>query len=227
MVKFVVGSATNSTFFLQTQQMLYSLHCQLPDGFEVMLFDNGLTPPQINILQNNFGFCKINIFKRHLTTYERQSYLFKTWAHELALTKGDCIYMWLDSKTLLKYDENRILRMLEKQPVYGHIPFPQAEHLWTDKRTMDAIGLDETDRHTGQIQASAMVFDLRTNEAQDFLNTLILLNKEKEIITPEGTSKGFNPPTHRQDQSVFSCLMKKAGYRDNDLRWAMMHATLF
>jgi len=99
--------------------------------------------------------------------------------------------------------------------------------LWTDKRTMDAIGLDETDRHTGQIQASAMLFDLRMNEAQDFLNTLILLNKEKEIITPEGTSKGFNPPTHRQDQSVFSCLMKKAGYRDNDLRWAMMHATLF
>jgi len=227
MVKYVIATATNSQFYVQTQQMLYSLHCLLPDGFEVLIFDNGLTAQQSAILQSSFGFAHISVFKRQLTTYDRQSYLFKTWAHELALQMGDCIYMWLDSKTMLKYDENKILRMLEKQPVYGHMPFPQPEHYWTDIRTMDAIELDEVDRQTPQIQASAMLFDLRTNEAKAFLSTLIYLNRQKEIITPEGTFKGFEPPTHRQDQSVFSCLMKKSGYKDNDHLWAMMHCSLY
>lgn len=228
MVKYIVGTATNSHFFLQTQQMLYSLHCLLPDGFSVMIFDNGLHPQQKAILQSNFGFCNKTIFTRNLTTYDRQSYLFKTWSHELALHSfKDHIYLWLDSKTNLKYDENKLLKILARQPVWGHIAFPQPEHYWTDKRTMDAIGLNEEDRQTPQTQASAMLFDLRTNEAQQFLADLIELNRNKDVLTPQGSTKGFNPPTHRQDQSVFSCLLKKRGYKENDEKWAMMHNTLF
>ena len=228
MSNFIVGTASNSSYFIQLQQMLYSLHILLPNGTTVLILDNGLKSSQIKILNKHFGFLNIKIIKRELTPYERTSYLFKTFIHEVVLKEySNHIYLWLDTKTNLKYDNEKIEGMLEHQSVYSHSPFSQAESLWTDLRTMNLIGLDEVSRETPQFQASAMMFDLRNEKGRDFLEQLIKLNYQKDIITPEGTTKGNNPPTHRQDQSVFSCLLKKFGYTRNPSLWAICHQTIF
>jgi len=227
MTKFVVGTASCSQFFLQTQQMLYSLQDHLPDNTNVLLLDNGLTTHQRNILINNFGFVKITFFQKELSAWERSSYIFKTYIHQIALENySNHIYLWLDAKTNLKYNQSQLLQILKKQPVYSHIPFQQAEELWTDQRTLDLMNIEKKDTQTPQFQASAMVFDFRTNEAKEFMKELIKFNKRKEVITPEGSFKGVNAPTHRQDQSVFSCLLKKYGYVDNYFIWARCHNTL-
>ena len=227
MTQFCIGTASCSHFFLQTQQMLYSLQDHLPNNTTVLLLDNGLTAHQINILMNNFGFVKIKFFQKELTPWERSSYIFKTYIHEIALENySNHIYLWLDAKTNLKYNQSQLLQILKKQPVYSHIPFSQAEELWTDKRTIELMELSFPATQTPQFQASAMIFDFRTNEAKEFMKELIKYNKRKEVITPEGSFKGVNPPTHRQDQSVFSCLLKKYGYVDNYFIWARCHNTL-
>ena len=227
-VKWVIGTAINSKFFIQAQQMLYTIQGNLPIGTIVLVLDNGMTEKQKKILVNYFGFVNFIFFKRDLTTYERQSYYFKSIIHKIALEKyKDCVYIWLDSKTNLKYDENKLLGLLAQQPVYSHVAFPQTERLWTDKRTLDLMEISEEDRETGQFQASAMLFDLRNPRGIQFLEELIRLNDNRDILAPEGSVKGFTPPTHRQDQSVFSCLLKKFKFTNNDYVWAIMHQTLF
>lgn len=228
-INYVIGTATTSTYFLETQQMLYSVNKLIPDGFKVILCDNGLEERQRNILKNNFGFCNLEIFEKSLSTYERKNYLFKNIVLKkcLEIANENTIYIWLDAKTMLKYNEKLILDMLEIQPIYGHIVFPEPEYLWTDKRTMDLLKLNEEDRQTFQIQASAMLFDLRKKEAIEFIDKYLQLCDTEEVIAPIGSSKGFTTPTHRQDQSVFSCCMKKMGYyTNNNKMWAIMHNTI-
>lgn len=228
MTKFVVGTASTSQFYYQTQQMLYCLQDHLPNCTTVLLLDNGLTENQRKTLTSGFGFIKLIYFQKELTPWERTSYFFKTYIHEIALNNySDHIYMWLDAKTNLKYNESQILKLLENQPVYSHIPFQQKEELWTDQRTLDLMNIEKKDRITPQFQASAMLFDFRSNEAKEFMKELIELNKRKEVITPENSFKGVNPPTHRQDQSVFSCLLKKYGFIDNNYIWARCHNTIY
>lgn len=228
MTKFVVGTASCSKFYTQTQQMLYSLQDMIPNHSTVLILDNGLTEHQIKTLAGGFKFMKIIFFQKALDYWEKTSYIFKTYIHEIALNNfPDSIYMWLDAKTSLKYNESQILKILADQPVYSHIAFPQKEELWTDKRTIELMEMNYHDTQTPQFQASAMLFDLRTNEAKEFLKELMKYNRRKEVITPEGSFKGINPPTHRQDQSVFSCLLKKYGYVDNTHIWARCHMTLY
>jgi hypothetical protein len=228
-VNYIVGTATTKDYFFETQQMLYSLYTLLPNDVKVVICDNGLDEKQRNILKNNFGFCNIEIFEKKLSDYEKKNYLFKNIVLRkcLEMSNKDTIYMWLDAKTMLKYNEKQILEMLEVQPIYGHIVFNEPEYLWTDKRTLDLLKLDIHDRKTFQIQASAMLFDLRKKETKEFIDKFLDLCDTEEVIAPKGSSKGFTTPTHRQDQSVFSCCMKKMGYYiHNNKPWAIMHNTI-
>lgn len=227
-VNWVIGTAINSKFFIQAQQMLYSIQGHLPIGTTVLVLDNGMTDKQRTILVNHFGFVKFIFLKKDLSIYERQSYYFKAIIHKIALEQyKDCVYIWLDTKTTLKFDENKLLGLLAQQPVYSHVAFPQPERIWTDERTLDLMEITKEDRETGQFQASAMLFDLRNPTAVKFLDELIRLNDNKDILSPEGSVKGSHPPTHRQDQSIFSCLLKKYKFIKNDYIWAICHQTLF
>ena len=227
MTKYIVATATTSIYFYETQQLLNSLNNLLPQTTEVIIYDNGLLQSQIVIITTKFNYLNITLIKRYLTIYEQTSYYFKTIAHKYIREKYEnCVYIWLDAKTMLKYDCDELELMLINQPVYSHKPFNEAEDLWTDKRTMDLMEIDEKDRKTPQYQASAMMFDLRTNKGIDFLDKLIDYNNDKDILTPRGTKKGFKTPTHRQDQSVFSCLLKKYGYTKNPSNWAICHNTI-
>ena len=224
MTKFVIGTASNSIFFQHLQQMLYSLRVNLPDQTTVLILDNGLRPFQIEILKKHFGFLKLIFYKKELTQYEKSSYLFKTFIHEIAIESySNHIYLWMDSMTNLKADTNQILKMLADQPVYSLYAFEEPESKWTDKRTMDIIGLNDEQRQTPQFQAGGQIHDLRNKDGRLFLETLIGYNYQKECITPEGSSRA----NHRQDQSVFSCLLKKMGYVIPPNLWATCHNRIF
>ena len=224
MTKFVIGTASNSIFFPHLQQMLYSLRVNLPEQTTVLILDNGLRPFQVEILKKHFGFLKLIFYEKQLTQYEKSSYLFKTFIHEIALEQyTNHIYLWMDSMTTLKADSNKLLQMLEVQPVYSLYAFDEAESKWTDKRTMDIIGLNDEQRQTPQFQAGGQIHDLRNIKAIEFLSTLIKYNYQKECITPEGSSR----KSHRQDQSVFSCLLKKWGYVIPPNLWATCHNRIF
>ena len=224
MTKFVIGTASNSIFFPHLQQMLYSLRVNLPDQTTVLILDNGLRPFQIEILNKHFGFLKLIFHRKQLTQYEKTSYLFKTFIHEIALKEySNHIYLWMDSMTNLKADSNKILKMLEDQPVYSLYAFEEPESKWTDKRTMDIIGLNDEQRQTPQFQAGGQIHYLRNKDGRLFIDTLIGYNYQKECITPEGSSRA----NHRQDQSVLSCLLKKMGYVKNPNLWATCHNRIF
>lgn len=228
-MNYILATATNSHYYLETQQMLYSINKLLPNGVKVIIMDNGLTQTQSSILKERFGFCDVEIFKHNLTQYEKESYYFKAIVLQRALEKANdnTILFWLDAKTMLKYNEKQILDILKISPVYGHTNYPQKERLWTDKRTMDYFSLSEEDRENFQVQSPAMLFDLRTKEGKEFVLEFIECLNKKDILTPNGSNKGFTPPTHRQDQSVFSCLVKKKGlFKFNNQPWSIMHNTL-
>lgn len=228
---FVVGTAANSNFFLNLQQMIYSLRGNVPEGTPVVILDNGLKPEQRNLLKIHFGFVRIIIIEKQLTPFQKTSYQFKCLVHDYILNEfPDKIYLWLDTKTNLKYNQIKLVELTNRCLVWGHTPFHQAEHLWTDKRTMDALGLEEYHRQTLQIQASAMLVDLRKQKGKEFLKLLIDTTLIDEIVCPPGSNKGSNPPSHRQDQSIMSCLMKREGYLGtlvSNEPWALCHNTLF
>lgn len=229
-MRVVVGTASCNKFFLETQQLFYSLHGNLPPGTTVVLLDNGLKERQLKLLKERFGFVKIITFTKQLSAWERSSYIFKIDVLQFVREHLDCdIYMWMDAKNVLKDNLETITKLLQKQPVWGTAPFSQAEHLWTDKRTLDALDISEEDRSTNQIQASGYMIDFTQEKGRNFAEQLINYSLVKDIITPEGSKKGAEPPTHRQDQSVLSALMKKNGFKiqlEEGTTWVKNHCTL-
>ena len=231
-MKFIVGTASNSHFFIHLQQMLHSLHHNIPDDSIIIIQDNGLKEAQKKCLLDNYGFFRYVFMKKDLTPWERDSYIFKLDVLDLALNqlRKECdVYLWMDSRNVLKHDVEQIKKDLAICPVWGTTPFNQAEHLWTDKRTLDAMEIKEEDRNTIQIQASGYMIDFQNPLGIEFATELIEYSRDESIITPEGTTKGQQPPTHRQDQSVFSCLMKKKGFKnmlEEDNKWVVNHNTL-
>lgn len=225
--KWVVATGTCDRFFYETQMMIYSLRTLLPRDTVVIIYDNGLLEKQIDIFKTNFDFFNIVYFRHIPTQHERESFQIKSIAHEFV--KRDYsdfdVYMWLDSKTTLKYNHIQLSRMLDIEPVWGYNPIDK-ESNWTDVRTMDALSLSTEDRKLAHIQASGMMFDLHDSRGKSFFYELIDLTWNDDIITPEGTDRS----NHRQDQSLFSCLLKKRGFHKTISHWenwAMHHNTIY
>lgn len=228
--KWVVATGTCNKYFYDTQQMIYSLRTLLPRDTVVIIYDNGLTENQINIFKTKFDFFNIVYFRHIPTRQERASYQVKSFAHEFV--KKDYsdfdVYMWLDSKTTLKYNHIQLSRMLDAEPVWGYLPVDK-EVDWTDPRTMNALELSEEDRQSRHIQSSAMMFDMHDARGKSFFYEYLHLTWDINIIAPQGSTKGFTTPSHRQDQSLLSCLMKKRGFHRTITHfepWAVNHNTI-
>jgi len=228
--KWVVATGTCNKYFYDTQQMIYSLRTLLPRDTVVIIYDNGLTETQIDILKTRFDFFNIVYFRHIPTRQERASYQVKSFAHEFV--KKDYsdfdVYMWLDAKTTLKYNHIQLSRMLDSESVWGYNPIDKEEN-WTDSRTMDALDISVEDRLSSQIQSSAIMFDLHDARGKSFFYEFLDLTWNSDIIAPKGSTKGVTPPSHRQDQSLLSCLMKKRGfYRTltHFEHWAQNHNTI-
>ena len=182
--KWVVATATCGKYFLETQQMLYSLRTLLPRDTVVVIYDNGLSENQIDIIKTRFDFFNI-VYFRHIPTYqERKSYQFKSFAHEFV--KKDYndfdVYIWLDSKTTLKYNHIQLSRMLDTEPVWGYNPIDK-EINWTDTRTMDALQLNEKDRQLPQVQSSAFMFDLHNPIGKTFFYEMDSKQAGNKVVT--------------------------------------------
>ena len=228
--RFVVATGTCSNFFYNTQQMIYSLRTLLPSDTVVIIYDNGLRQNEIEILKTKFNFFNIVYFRHIPTNQERISYQVKSFAHEYVKKHYNDFdaYIWLDAKSTLKYNHIELSRMLDIEPVWGYKAI-DLETDWTDVRTMDALDLSEKDRVLKHIQSSAMMFSLKNPLGKSFFYEYLDLSWNIDIIAPKGSTKGLTLPSHRQDQSLLSCLMKKRGFYRTITHfefWATNHNTI-
>jgi len=223
----IVVSASASKFFNETQQMIYSCRGLLQQGTIIYILDTGLHDNQKKILQTRFNFFQIKVIDlpNDPKVCRLTSYYFKAYMIEYAFNiHNKDHYIWLDSKTNLKWNEKQIIDLCSIQPVHGINGFV-IEKDFTHKNTIEAIVPKhrwEEASNSIQTQASGIIFRLQTER------DLILYNEYKshmenpDILTPSGSSRS----NHRQDQSVLSCFLFKHNFTLN-ADWCIQHNTIF
>lgn len=226
----IVVSATSSRYFFETQQMIYSCRGLLKQGTLFYILDTGLNANQRKILSNNFNFFEIKVIDIDSETskdlgYFKSSYLFKAYMLDYALEiNGYNHYIWLDAKTNLKYNENQIIKLCERQPILGIKGF-FLEKDWTQIETVKAIIEDERAEealNTNQTQASGILMRISNEKEMELYKEYKSYMNNKSILCPKGSSRA----NHRQDQSVLSCFLFKHGYKITE-DWCLQHNTLY
>tara|TARA_R110000824_G_scaffold246649_3_gene435830 strand:+ start:302 stop:1009 length:708 start_codon:yes stop_codon:yes gene_type:complete len=215
-MKLIIVIPAINHFFNELQASIYSLNTLVPIGTPVYIFDNGLTPIQLTLLENNFKFVDIKLIDQKLTLMDRKSYRFKSLAFDYLIKTNkltDEVLLYMDSKTHLKYHWKELEKMLSNRPVWSGDKYG-FEHEWTNIQAIEKMGFDDIEKiqNMHHLQAWVMLIDYNTQAGKNVLNDYIHYCKDDEIIYPNHTYKGFDtadPLNHRQDQSVFSLVIKK------------------
>lgn len=228
----IVVSATSGQYFYETQQMIYSCRGLLKQGTIFYILDTGLNKNQRKILRNNFSFFNIKVIDIDSAneiakdiSYFRSSYLFKAYMLDYAFgIHGYDHYIWLDSKTNLKYNENQLTELCERQPIHGIRGF-FIEKDWTQIETVKAIVPEdriEEALNSIQTQASGIMMRITNEKEMELWKEYKSYMFNKSILCPYGSSR----ENHRQDQSVLSCFLFKHRFTIVE-DWCLQHNTIF
>lgn len=199
----------NQGYFKHLQGLLYSFKglCDLP--YQIYIYDIGLSEHQKGIIKKQFGFLHIEIIPaiKKYTHEEILSYKFKVDLWEIMKNKKGYI-MYHDAKNHQKFKLSKCVKLLEEKDILitGTICI---EGKFTHSKCIEIMDCKEY-INSYQVQSGLFCFK---NEGlgEKLLYMMCIFGNIKECLNPEGSLKNMTggPTTHRQDQSIFSLLIKK------------------
>lgn len=112
----------------------------------------------------------------------------------------------------------------QRLPFSMHLP-RHRESAWSKADTMDALGLNDAQRSSGQIEATMIMLRVCEENAGFMNEWLRMCTADGYHLVDDSPSVAPNAPDfmdHRHDQSIFSGLMKKSGAVTipNETYWA-------
>jgi len=208
-MKINIFTISNNAYFIHLQGLLYSLKalCDIP--YQVYIYDIGLTNYQIKTIKNQFNFLPIEIIKskKKYTHQEILEYKFKVDLWEIMKhTEGYILYH--DAKNHQKYKLSKCLELLKNYDIL--ITGSNClEYLFTHIDCIKYMECEEFNK-TYQIQSGLFFFN-NIKKGNDLINDMVKYGNIKECLCPDGSNKNMEggKNTHRQDQSIFSLLVKK------------------
>lgn len=216
----------NSGYFIHLQGLLYSFKglCDLP--YKIYIYDIGLNERQRKIIKNSFNFLSIDIIPA-IKKYTREdilSYKFKVDLWEQMKEKEGYI-LFHDSKNHQKFKLSKCIELLENYDIL----LTSSDCIEKDFTHSKCIDIMECTEYNNTYQLQSGLWMIK-NEGigKELIKYISVYGNIKDCLNPEGSRKNMNsgPETHRQDQSIFSLLVKKLKMNILICEFATFHNTI-
>jgi len=203
---FVTASDTSHAKSLVN--LLTSISTMLP-GAQVVVFDLGMTPPELQNLKATFPMVMVERFpyeefpKYFDVRVSAGQYAWKAQCVErvAASSKGDLF--WIDAGCVLSGQLKRIRKVLSGRGIFANRAIGPSSR-WTHPLTFAALKAGgDTELRRDQLAATFIGFRLGNPSADCLISDWAHYSRDRNVIAPPGSSRD----NHRQDQSVFSILM--------------------
>lgn len=203
-------SAASSNHFKTVCQFLRTV----PESFNVIFYDIGLTDTQRNYIAQTFPHVNIRIFDftkypQHvlLSSPDAGAYAWKPIIiAEVYSELSDGILLWCDSGDILKSEIYDIKSIIQNNKIYSPESSGNIER-WTHPASLKYMNVPESFLNLRMRNAAFVGFVCNDTAVRDFVNEWKQLALIKDAILPDGADR----TNHRHDQSILTYLFYKYG----------------
>ncbi len=205
----LVLSGADSRYFRCLWQFLCSAERKrLSGACAWRIYDLGLHQSQLQSLRQRFQWCEFTKFEfdrypEHVSM-EARSYAWKPVIIADNLTSWDAPVFWFDSATVLHTALELPLATVARNGIWA-LKSKSPLQTKCDPRVLDALEVPLAVRHLPERAAGALGFDPGHAAAVKLAMDWKRYALNRSLVVPDGA-----PVYHKQDQSLFNCLLLKA-----------------
>lgn len=205
----VIVTASDKFFANSLFQLLENLKLQ-DEIQEIIVYDLGMTPEQVNRLYSKYTDVTYRKFKfddyppffKEVDEYGKMgAYAWKPAIIWEVLNKYKCQVVWLDTGNLINNRFKFVRIVLSNIGFFSPISAGNIKD-YTHKKTLNNLNFPKKYKNKRMLTGGFCCFDWDNKESKELLNNWKILSSKKELIIPHGST----PNNHKHDQSLLTLL---------------------